>query len=205
MTRRPPRSTLFPYTTLFRSPRAAAADEERAALFEAPDDMEAIDRLYRERQWSDGLPVLPPTMERVGRMLTRTRGAPGEVVARVAPGVGAATVERIAVNAVMAGCEPAYLPVVIASVEAAADPAFNLQGIQATTNPVAVWVVVSGPYGKALDVSARFNCLGQGAWANATIGRAMRLILQNIGGALPGEMDRATHGQPGKYTFCCAE
>ncbi len=105
----------------------------------------------------------------------------------------------------MAGCDPEYLPVLIAATEAIADAEFNLQGIQATTNPVAVWLVLNGPISKRLQVNATFNCIGQGNWANATLGRAMRLILQNIGGAWPGEMDRATHGQPGKFTFCCAE
>jgi len=178
---------------------------DRAATFEAPDDVEAINRVYRERRWSDGLPIIPPTVERVERMLRDTRRARHDVVARVAPGYGAATMERIAVNAVMAGCDPEYFPVLVAATEAVADPAFNLQGIQATTNPVAVWVILNGPIVKRLGINAGFNCIGQGVWANATIGRAMRLILQNIGGALPGEMDRATHGQPGKYSFCCAE
>lgn len=182
-----------------------APEREVAGTFEAPDDIDAINRLYRERRWSDGLPIVPPTVERVEATLKHTRRARDEVVARVAPGYGAASVERIAINCVMAGCDPEYLPVLIAAVDAVADPAFNLQGIQATTNPVAVWLIVNGPIAKKLDVNAGFNCLGQGAWANATIGRAMRLILQNIGGALAGEMDRATQGQPGKYTFCCAE
>ena len=177
----------------------------RAAQFEAPDDLDAINQLYRERRWSDGLPVVPPTVERVERMLRHTRRAPADVVARVAPGFGAATIERIAINAVLAGCDAEYLPILIAATEAAAEPQFNLQGIQATTNPVAVWLIVNGPLARRLHVNGTFNCLGQGAWANATIGRALRLILQNIGGAFPGEMDRATHGQPGKYTFCCAE
>jgi len=178
---------------------------DRAATFAAPDDLDAINRLYRERRWSDGLPVVPPTVARVERMLARTRRGRHDLVARVAPGFGAATVERIAINAVLAGCDPEYLPVLIAATDAVADPAFNLQGIQATTNPVAVWLIVNGPLAQRLQVNARFNCIGQGAWANATLGRALRLILQNIGGALPGEMDRATHGQPGMYTFCCAE
>jgi hypothetical protein len=95
--------------------------------------------------------------------------------------------------------------VLIAATAAVADPRFNLQGIQATTNPVAVWVILNGPMIERLGANATYNCIGQGAWANATIGRGLRLILQNIGGALPGEMDRATHGQPAKYTFCCAE
>ncbi len=176
-----------------------------AATFEAPDDFEAINRVYRERRWSDGLPIVPPTTERVERMLGNGRRARQGIIARVAPGYGAATVERIAINAVMAGCDPEFLPVLIAATEAVSDPAFNLQGIQATTNPVAVWLILNGPTAKRLGINCAFNCLGQGAWANATIGRALRLILQNIGGALPGEMDRATHGQPGKFSFCCAE
>jgi hypothetical protein len=181
------------------------AADEQAATFEAPEDLDAINRLYRERRWSDGLPIVPPTAERVERMLRHASCARHDIVARVAPGYGIATAERIAVNAVMAGCEPEYLPVLIAATEAVADPKFNLQGIQATTNPVAVWLIINGPVAKRLGINASFNCIGQGVWANATIGRALRLILQNIGGALPGEMDRATQGQPGKYSFCCAE
>src|SRR6187399_3001399 len=126
------------------------ADSKGAACFEAPDDLEAINRLYRERRWSDGLPVIPPTVERVERMLKYTKRARDEVVARVAPGFGAATIERIAINAVLAGCDPEALPALIAATEAAAAPEFNLQAMQATTNPVAVWVIVNGPAAKAL-------------------------------------------------------
>ena len=177
----------------------------RAALVECDDDFDAINRLYRERRWSDGLPIVPPTVERVERMLRHARRPRDEVVALVAPAFGAATVERIAINAVLAGCDPEMMPLLIASVEAVVAPEFNLQGIQATTNPVAIWIIVNGPIATELEVNATYNCLGEGAWANATLGRALRLVLRNIGGALPGEMDRATQGQPGKYTFCCAE
>ena len=176
-----------------------------AVRFDAPDDIEAINRLYREKNWGDGLPIIPPTVERVERMLSHTSRARDEVVAEVAPAFGPATVERIAINAVMAGCDPEYLPILIAAVEGVAQKQFNLQGIQATTNPVAVWVIVHGPISRALNFNSGFSCLGPGNWANATVGRAMSLILRNIGGALPGEMDRATQGQPAKYTFCCAE
>ena len=176
-----------------------------AATFEALDDLDAINQLYRERRWSDGLPIVPPTRERLARMLAGTQRKPAEVIAMLPPGFGEATVERIAINAVMAGCDPAYLPVLIAATDAVAQPQFNIQGIEATTNSAAVWLVLNGPIVQQLEVNAAFNCLGQGAWANATMGRAMRLILQNIGGALPGDMDRATQGQPGKYTFCCGE
>ncbi len=184
-----------------RRPSPAA----RATLIEAPDGPDEINKLFFERGWSDGLPVVPPTAERVARMLRHTRRGPDEVVATIAPAFGAATVERIAINAVLAGCYPEYLPVLIAAAEAVAVPEFNLQAIQVTTNPAAVWLVINGPIARQLEVNSGGNCLGPGAWANATLGRALRLILQNIGGALPREMDRATQGQPGKYTFCCAE
>jgi len=181
------------------------ASVARARLIEIPDDLEEINKYFIQRRWADGLVIAPPTSERVERMLRHTRRASDEVVAKIAPGFGAATVELIAINAVMAGCHPEYLPVLIAAAEAVATPQFHLQAIQATTNPAAVWLIVNGPIAKWLEVNSGSNCLGQGAWANATLGRALRLILQNIGGALPGEMDRATQGQPGKYTFCCAE
>ena len=183
--------------------RATAA--ERAPLVESDDDLDAINRLFRERRWTDGLPIVPPTQERVERMLRGTTRARDEVVSRIAPGFGAATVERIAINAVMAGCDPEYLPVLIAAADGLADPKLNLQGIQATTNPVTIWLIVNGPKAKQLEVACGMNCIGQGYWANATLGRALRLMLQNVGRALPGEMDRATQGQPGKFSFCCAE
>ncbi len=176
-----------------------------AATFEALDDLDAINKLYRERRWSDGLPIVPPTEARVARMLACTRRKRDEVIAILPPGFGEATVERIAINAVMAGCDPECLPVLIAATDAVAQAQFNIQGIEATTNPAAVWLVLNGPIVRQLGVNATFNCLGQGTWANATLGRAIRLILQNIGGALPGDMDRATQGQPAKYTFCCGE
>jgi len=178
---------------------------ERAQRIEVPDDIEAFNEIALERRWSDGLPLVPPTVERVNVMLAGTARSPDEVVAYVAPGFGAATIESIAANAVMAGCRPEYLPVLLAAVEAGAERRFNLQGIQATTNSAAPWIIVNGPLALTLGMNSGANCLGQGNRANTTIGRALRLVLQNIGGALPGEMDRATHGQPGKHTFCCAE
>jgi hypothetical protein len=183
----------------------ASSSADRAQQIAVPEDFEAFNALCEERRWSDGLPLVPPTPERVKRMLNSTRRSAQDVIANVAPGFGTATVEAIAINAVMAGCRPEYLPVVITAVEAATEQRFNLQGIQATTNPVAPWIIVNGPIARTLGINGGMNCLGQGTRANSTIGRALRLVLQNIGGALPGEMDRATHGQPGKHTFCCAE
>ncbi|HEV8517064.1 MAG TPA: hypothetical protein VGQ54_00725, partial [Burkholderiales bacterium] len=128
-----------------------AAVSQRAARVEAPDDLYAINKLFRERRWSDGFPVFPPTPEALEDMLRGTRRARAEIVARIAPGFGAATVERIAINAVLAGCEPGYLPVLIAAVEAVAAPEFNLQGVQTTTNPAAVWLIVNGPLAQRLE------------------------------------------------------
>ncbi|RPI45148.1 MAG: hypothetical protein EHM59_10920, partial [Betaproteobacteria bacterium] len=185
--------------------RTAANAAGRSARVEIADDIEAVQRLFRSRRWGDGLPVIPPTPERVQRMLARNALSPETLVGALAPGFGAATLEAIAVNAVAAGCDPELLPLVVAAIKGAAAPEFNLQAIQATTNSVAVWVIVNGPGANRLGFNAGINCLGQGSWANATLGRAVHLVLQNVGGAAPGEMDRATHGQPGKYTFCCAE
>jgi len=176
-----------------------------AVLVEVADDLDAINRLYRTNKWSDGFPIVPPTPARVDAMLRGTSRPRDALVAKMAPTFSPATVEGIAINAVMAGCDPAYMPLLIAAVEAVSTTEFNLQGVQATTNPVAVWIIVNGPAVQALEINNRFNCLGEGSWANSTIGRALRLILRNIGGALPGEMDRATQGQPGRISFCCGE
>jgi hypothetical protein len=184
---------------------AAAPAAPRAKLIEAPADIDEFNKFYIKRRWGDGLIIAPPTQEAVQRMLRHTNRAPDDVVATIAPGMGAATVEYIAIQGVMAGCYPEYLPVLIATAEAVATSKFHLQAIQATTNPSAVWLIVNGPIAKWLEVNSGAGCLGPGTWANATLGRALRLILQNIGGALPGEMDKATQGQPAKYTFCCAE
>ncbi len=183
----------------------AAGRPARAARIEAPEDADEFDKFCIDRKWSDGLPLRPPTLDKVERMIAASGRAPDEVVAVVQPGFGAATVEGIAINAVMAGCRPEYIRTLIAAVEAFTDRRFNLQGIQATTNPATAMILVNGPVAREIGVNGHLNCLGQGTWANATLGRALRLVMQNIGGTLPGEMDRATQGQPGKYTFCCAE
>jgi hypothetical protein len=186
-------------------PSDPGRSSHRAQQIEVPSDWDAFNVLCEERGWGDGLPLVPPTPARVEAMLRQTRRAATDAVANVAPGFGTATIEVIVINAVMAGCRPGYLPVLVAAVEAVCDRAFNLQGIQATTNPATPWIIVNGPLASALGVNGGIGCLGHGTRANATIGRALRLVLQNVGGALPGEMDRATHGQPGKHTFCCAE
>ena len=158
-----------------------------------------------ERGWTDGLPVVPPTPERVFAMLKGTSRSPQAIVGQIPPDYIACTVEKVSINAVMAGCKPEYLPVVLTAVEAALVPDFGLHGVLATTNFIGPVVMVNGPIARAIGMNARGNALGQGNRANATIGRALQLVVRNVGGGRPGEIDRATLGNPGKYTFCFAE
>jgi hypothetical protein len=157
------------------------------------------------RGWSDGLPLVPPTEERALRMLDGTARDPQEVVGLVPPDLAPATVEKIAVNAVMAGCKPEYLPVVLAAVEAVLEEQFAMHGVLATTMFVGPVIVVNGPIRRRIGMNAKGNALGQGNRANAAIGRALQLVIRNIGGGRPQEVDRATLGNPGKYTYCFAE
>ena len=171
---------------------------------EAAEDADLIELCY-QNGWTDGLPVVPPTPDRVEKMLAGTDRQPDELLAAIPPKWGHATIERIAINAVMAGCKPEYMPVVIAALEAVTEEAFNLHGVQVTTADSTPLLIINGPIRKQLDVNDSFNVFGQGWRANATIGRSIRLIGTNIGGALPGELDRSTLGHAGKYTFCIAE
>ena len=158
-----------------------------------------------DRAWSDGLPVVPPTEERLYRMLQGTRRDPQEVIGEVPPNLVPCTVEKIAINAVMAGCKPEYLPVVLAAVEAALEPAFCMHGLLATTWFSGPMIVVNGPIRKAIGMNWQGNALGQGNRANATIGRALQLVIRNVGGGRPQEVDMSTLGSPVKYGFCFAE
>jgi hypothetical protein len=171
----------------------------------APDDLDAFQAWALERGWGDGLPLIPPTQERVARMVAGVARPARELVAVLPLSLGQATVQVVAVNAVMAGALPEHLPVILAAVEAVAQPEFNLQAIQATTHPCTPLVIVNGPVARQLGVNAAGNALGQGHRANAAIGRALRLTLVNVGGARPGLEDRATLGHPGKYSYCMAE
>ncbi len=186
--------------------RAAAAGasrlrSRRVDLGAAEDDAEAM----YERGWTDGLPVVPPTPERVARMLTGTTRDPDEIVAVIPPDLVECSVEKVAVNAVMAGCKPEYMPVVLAAVEAACTDTFNMHGLLCTTWFSGPLILVNGPVASAIGMNSGVNALGQGNRANATIGRALQLVVRNVGGGRPGEVDRATLGHPGKYTFCFAE
>src|SRR5437763_9001496 len=173
----------------------------RIEIGEGEDEQEAM----FARGWSDGLPLVPPTEERVLRMLDGTSRDPQEVLGLVPPALATATVEKIAINAVMAGCKPEYLPVVLAAVEAALDERFAMHGVLATTMFVGPVVIVNGPIRREIGMNARGNALGQGNRANAAIGRALQLVIRNIGEGRPQEVDRATLGNPGKLSYCFAE
>ena len=155
--------------------------------------------------WTDGLLVAPPTEERVGAILDYLGRDPLDVVGVVPPRDGLATIEQIAVNCAMAGCLPEHVPVVVAALEAMLEPEFNLRGVQSTTNPCAPLVIVNGPAARRLGFNAREGAFGGGSRANACVGRAVRLLLWNIGGGIPAETDMSTQGQPAKYLFCAAE
>jgi hypothetical protein len=173
----------------------------RITVGEEEDEHEAM----FARGWSDGLPLVPPTEERVLRMLDGTARDPQEVLGLAPPDLAPATVEKVAINAVMAGCKPEYLPVVLAAVEAVLEEQFAMHGVLATTMFVGPVLVVNGPIRRRIGMNAKGNALGQGNRANGAIGRALQLVIRNVGGGRPQEVDRATLGNPGKYTYCFAE
>ena len=167
-------------------------------------DTDPVEALFA-RGVTDGLPVVPPTRERVARAVVAAGRAADELIALVPPNNGRATVERIAVNAVMAGCRPEYLPVVLAGVEALCDEEFALLGVSGTTDAVAPLFIVNGPAREALDINSGLGLFGPGWRANATIGRALRLVWANIGGARPGAPSMSTFAQTGRFTYVIGE
>ncbi|HEX2783622.1 MAG TPA: thioredoxin, partial [Ilumatobacteraceae bacterium] len=173
----------------------------RLELADLDDEMEVL----FDRGVTDGLPVTPPTEARVLRMLEGTTRAPDDIVAVVAPDLAEVTVEKVAINAVMAGCRAEHLPWVIAALEAVCTDEFNIHGVLATTMPVGPVLICNGPGTRAVGLNSGVNVFGQGTRANLTIGRAVQLVVRNIGGGRPGGVDRAAHGNPGKLTFCFAE
>ncbi len=170
-------------------------------LAEAEDIMEAC----YDRGWTDGLPVVPPTPLRVMRMLGGSDRDASEIVGNAPPDNAPCSIEKIAINAVMAGCKPEYFPVVIASVEAALQDRFCMHGLLCTTYFSSPVMIVNGPVCRQIGMNSGVNALGQGNRANATIGRALQLVIRNVGGGVPGGIDRANMGNPGKYTYCFAE
>ena len=188
-----------------RAPEASLLTEPAPKAMAVAGTFEEINDQFEALGWSDGLPIVPPTYEAVERFIAAAKRDRDEVIGVIPPMMGLATVEKIAINAVMAGCRPQHLPVVIAAVRAVCDPDFNLLPIQLTTNSVTPMILVSGPMATDLGINGGFNVFGPGNRNNATIGRALRLILTNVGGGTPGKLDKSCHGQPGKFTMCIAE
>jgi len=194
-------------------PAFTLAPEHQAAMSQPPleaeqltfADEEAVVEAFHARRWTDGLPFTLPTRARVEAMLAGAGRPADEVVGVVPPRWAQATVENIAINAVMAGCKPEYMPVLLAAVEAACDPAFGLYSAQATTHPCGVLMVVTGPVTEAIGMNWRHGVFGPGHRANSSLGRAMRLVLINIGGGIPGSGDQSCQGSPGKHSYCIAE
>ncbi len=180
----------------------SAYDAQTLRLLDAGAGRDELEEMF-ERGWTDGLPVIPPTPERVEAMLGGRD--PAASLAEVPPGMGEATLERVAACAVLAGCRPDYFPVVLATAEAALEPAFNLGGQAVTTQPAGQLVIVNGPVRDAIGLNGSMGALGPGWRANMTIGRALRLLVSLTGGGFPGRLDRSTLGQPGKVGVCVAE
>ncbi|MCI0788992.1 MAG: hypothetical protein J4N88_05370 [Chloroflexi bacterium] len=166
--------------------------------------LNAYEHAY-DQGWTDGLPIIPPSQDLVERFVIASGREPQESIAVVPPRKGRATVEVIAINAVMAGCRPEYMPALIAAVEALIDPSFPLELIQVTTNPMTPLLLFNGPIRDQLDINYGAGCLGPGWRANATIGRAIRLVLLNAGGALPGIYSKSSFASPLRYTFVLGE
>ena len=193
------------YPEIFDRLRAeASGDVLRARRIDIGEADDVVEFMF-DQGFSDGLPLVPPTPERVLRMLAGTHRAPQDLIAVVPPNMGEATTEKVAINAVMAGCKPEYMPVLIAALEAVCTDAFNIHGVTATTMGAAPVIVVNGPIRDRIGMNKGLGALGSGNRANATIGRALRLIVGNVGGGKPGGVERSTLGNPMKYTMCFAE
>jgi len=184
---------------------ADVADLESSEVLEVGDlDATAFTDMAIEQGWSDGLPLVPPTEAAVARFVAAAHGD-NEPIAPISPRQVVPTLQSLAANAVMAGCKPEYFPVVLSALRGVLNADYNLHGTLATTHPCAPMVMVSGPLRHELAINCGSNCFGQGWRANATIGRALGLILLNVGGAKPAIMDRSTMGSPAKYSFCFGE
>lgn len=168
-------------------------------------DFVAANDLLEENGWTDGLPVIPPTEELVAAMVAHSRHEPADLLGRMQPANNPVTIEKVAANAVMAGCRAEYFPVVVAAVKAILQPQFHVGSTSCTTGGAAPVVIVSGPIAAALKINSADSCFAGSYRANATIGRAVRLTMRNLGGAKPGKQDKSTQAWPGKMTFCFAE
>ena len=191
------------------SVNSAGATKNKAELqssrIRVQDDLDAVCDLFHSKGYTDGLPIIPPTEARVRRMLSGTTRNPALSLGKMPPLNNEVTIEKIAVNAVMAGCRPEYMPVLITAVEIMLEPQWALNSVQTTTNPLTPMIIVSGPVRDRIGVNCGAGAMGPGWQANSSIGRATRLILLNIGGATPGDVDKCTQGFVGKFGMCVGE
>ena len=187
-----------------KSDRLCPTSRQDVEIFVDPD-VEKISLDFYQKKYTDGLPIVPPTRERVRKFYKYSAYEAQDVLALLPPRQGKATIEKIAINGVMAGCLPLFMPVLEKAIRGMSQPQFNLAGVNATTHPVAVCALVNGPIAQELEMNVGAGCLGPGNLANATIGRAIRLCLINIAGAVPGIGDHATMGSPAKYSYCFGE
>ena len=160
---------------------------------------------YFEQGWTDGLPVVPPTAEKIEAFLDAVGRSPSEILGTEPVRGRVVTLEKVAINAVMAGCLPEYFPVVLAAMEAMLEPEHNLHAVTVSTMGAAPLLVVNGPVVKEIGLNSGVSVFGPGNRANATIGRAIRLTIMNVTGAVPGDLDQSSLGHAGKYTWCIAE
>ncbi len=180
------------------------SDKLLSARSEADDPLQAIE-VYFQKGWTDGLPVIPPTEHQIRTMLNALGRSPGDVIGQIPVRARVITAEKLAINAILAGCLPSYAPILLAMVDALCDPAFAVHGPTASTSGMGVLTIVNGPIAPQVGMNAGENLFGPGWRANATIGRALRLLLRNVCGSIPGVLDRSCFGHPGKFTFCIAE
>lgn len=169
------------------------------------EDYDEAVELFYKRNWTDGLPVVLPTRQRVEALIESVKRDPRESLGSIPPKGGEATIEKLAINAVMGGCLPEHFPVVLAAMEALLDPLHNLNGVSTTTHMCVSLIIVNGPIARELGFNCRDGVFGNGYRANAAVGRAVRLALWNLGGAVPWDTDKATLSHPGEYAFCIAE
>lgn len=188
-----------------RWPLVADFPRQRVEVVRGSDPAQEVQRVFDLRGWTDGLPIVPPTTGRVEEMLDYSPLSRDVVIGELDPLKGLASVEKIAINAVMAGCRPDYFPIVVAAVQCIAEVEFNLRGVQTTDENVTPLILLNGPIARQIGMNDGFGCLGPGWRPNGTIGRALRLIMQNIGGGWPAVVAFAGLGQPGRYTLCFAE
>jgi hypothetical protein len=190
---------------LSKAPLAGDFPRYRVEVIRDRDPWRRVNELFYKRGWTDGLPIVPPTVARVEQMVEFSGLPRDQVVAELEPLKGLAVVEKVAANAVMAGCLPEYISIVITLTEAIATPEFNLRGVQTTDENVAPLLIFSGKITETLNINSGFGALGPGWQANASIGRALRLIMQNLGGGWPGAVSLAGLAQPARYSLCLGE